>query len=219
MPDVESLADTVTITVIPGFKAPVADAGPDQDAIVPGTTVTLDGSGSSVDRRRTFKTWAWKRLSGSGDSNIVLTDANTAAPTFTADDLAPGVADATHVFELIVTDSADVESSADTVTITVIPGFKAPVADAGPDQDAIVPGTTVTLDGSGSSVDRRRTFKTWAWKRLSGSGGDSNIVLTDANTAAPTFTADDLAPGVADATHVFELIVTDSADVESPLTR
>ena len=45
---------------------------------------------------------------------------------------------------LRVTDSADVESSADTVTITVIPGFKAPVADAGPDQDNIVPGATVT---------------------------------------------------------------------------
>ena len=158
-----TLSDTTRVTVTAPFKAPVAHAGPDQDAIVPGTTVTLDGSGSSVDRRRTFRTWAWKRLSGSGDSNIVLTDANTAAPTFTADDLAPGVADATHVFELIVTDSADVESSADTVTITVIPGFKAPVADAGPDQDNIVPGATVSLDGSGSMVDRRRTIKSWEW--------------------------------------------------------
>ena len=51
----------------------------------------------------------------------------------------------THVVSLRVTDSADVESSADTVTITVIPGFKAPVADAGPDQDNIVPGATVSL--------------------------------------------------------------------------
>ena len=207
--DVESLnADTVTITVIPGFKAPVADAGPDQDNIVPGATVSLDGSGSSVDRRRTIKSWAWT------SETATLTGATTVTPTFVADSLDPGDADVTHVVSLRVTDSADVESLADTVTITVISGFKAPVADAGPDQDNIVPGATVSLDGSGSSVDRRRTFKTWAWKRLSGSG-DSNIVLTDANTAAPIFTADDLAPGVADATHVFELIVTDSADVES----
>ena len=206
--DVESSADTVTITVIPGFKAPVADAGPDQDNIVPGATVSLDGSGSSVDRRRTIKSWAW------ASETATLTGATTATPTFVADSLDPGDADVTHVVSLRVTDSADVESSADTVTITVIPGFKAPVAHAGPDQDAIVPGTTVTLDGSASTVDRRRTFKTWAWKRLSGSG-DSNIVLTNANTAAPTFTADTLEPGVANATHVFELIVTDSADVES----
>ena len=53
------IPDTVTITVIPDFKAPVADAGPDQDNIVPGATVSLDGSGSSVDRRRTIKSWAW----------------------------------------------------------------------------------------------------------------------------------------------------------------
>ena len=208
------LSDATRVTVQSPFANPVANAGPNQDDIVPETTVTLDGSGSTVDRRRSVKTWAWKRSGGTGSSNIVLAGANTVAPTFTAEALAPGVADATHIFELIVTDSADVESSASTVTITVVPGFAMPVANAGQDQDEVVPGTIVTLDGNGSTVDRRRTVKRWAWKR-SGGTGSSNIVLAGANTVAPTFTAEALAPGVADATHIFELIVTDSADVES----
>ena len=134
----------MTITVIPGFKAPVADAGPDQDNIVPGATVSLDGSGSSVDRRRTIKSWEWT------SETATLTGATTATPTFVAESPAPGAADVIHVVSLRVTDDADDVSEPDTVTITVIPGFKAPVADAGPDQDNIVPGATVSLDGSGS---------------------------------------------------------------------
>ena len=197
--DVESSADTVTITVIPGFKAPVADAGPDQDNIVPGATVSLDGSGSSVDRRRTIKSWAWT------SETATLTGATTATPTFVADSLDPGDADVTHVVSLRVTDSADVESSADTVTITVIPGFKAPVADAGPDQDNIVPGATVSLDGSGSSVDRRRNIKSWEWT-------SETATLTGATTATPSFVAESPAPGAADVIHVVSLRVTDDAD-------
>ena len=53
-------------------------------------------------------------------------------------------------------------SSASTVTITVVSSFRDPVANAGSDQDGVVPGAIVTLDGSASTVDpRRRTIKTW----------------------------------------------------------
>ena len=202
------LSDATRVTVQSPFANPVANAGPNQDDVVPETTVTLDGSGSTVDRRRSVKTWAWKRSGGTGNSNIVLAGANTAAPTFTAEALAPGVADATHVFELIVTDSADVESSASTVTITVVPGFAAPVANAGQDQDEVAPGTIVTLDGNRSTVDRRRTVKRWAWT-------SETVTLTGANTSTPTFTADNLEAGEPDVVHVISLIVTDSADVVS----
>ena len=212
--DVPSVADTVTITVTSGFADPVAEAGPAQSGIGSGTTVTLDGSGS-VDRRRTLKSYAWTRTGGSGDDSVALSDAGAAQPTFTADDLADGADDVTHVFSLVVTDSADVPSVADTVTITVTSGFADPVAEAGPAQSGIGSGTTVTLDGSGS-VDRRRTLKSYAWTRTGGSGDDS-VALSDAGAAQPTFTADDLADGADDVTHVFSLVVTDSADV--PLCR
>ena len=210
--DVRSVADTVTITVTSGFADPVAEAGPAQSGIGSGTTVTLDGSGS-VDRRRTLKSYAWTRTGGSGDDSVALSDAGAAQPTFTADDLADGADDVTHVFSLVVTDSADVRSVADTVTITVTSGFADPVAEAGPAQSGIGSGTTVTLDGSGS-VDRRRTLKSYAWTRTGGSGDDS-VALSDAGAAQPTFTADDLADGADDVTHVFSLVVTDSADVRS----
>ena len=200
--DVESPASTVTITVVSSFKDPVANAGPDQDEVVPGTTVTLDGSGSSVDPRRTVKTWAWT------SETATLTGANTSTPTFTADNLEAGDPDVVHVISLIVIDSADVESPASTVTVTVVSSFRNPVANAGPDQDEIVPGTTVTLDGSGSSVDPRRTVKTWAWT-------SETATLTGANTSTPTFTADSLEAGDPDIVHVISLIVTDSADLES----
>ena len=200
--DIESSASTVTITVVSSFRNPVANAGPDQDEVVPGTIVTLDGSGSSVDPRRTVKTWAWT------SETATLTGVNTSTPTFTADSLEAGDPDVVHEISLIVTDSADVESSASTVTITVVSSFRNPVANAGPDQDEVVPGTIVTLDGSGSSVDPRRTVKTWAWT-------SETATLTGANTSTPTFTADSLEAGDPDVVHEISLIVTDSADVAS----
>ena len=197
--DEVSEPDTVTITVIPGFKPPVADAGPDQDNIVPGTTVNLDGSASTVDRRREIKSWEWT------SDTVTLTGATTETPTFVADSPVPGAADVIHVVSLRVTDDADEVSEPDTVTITVIPGFKPPVADAGPDQDNIVPGTTVNLDGSASTVDRRREIKSWEWT-------SDTVTLTGATTETPTFVADSPVPGAADVIHVVSLRVTDDAD-------
>ena len=196
------LSDTTRVTVQSPFANPVANAGPNQDEVVPKTTVTLDGSGSTVDRRRSVKTWAWT------SETVTLTDADTATPSFTADDLAPGVADVTHVISLRVTDDADDISEPDMVEITIVPDFAAPMANAGPDQDDIAPGATVNLDGSASTADRRREIRTWAWS-------SETVTLTDANTATPDFTADSLEPGEADVTHVISLRVTDDGDVVS----
>ena len=94
-----------------------------------------------------------------------LTGATTETPSFVAESPAPGAADVIHVVSLRVTDDADDVSEPDTVTITVIPDFKAPVADAGPDQDNIVPGDGVWMAGA------------TLWERT----------LTGATTATPTF--------------------------------
>ena len=299
--------DTVTITVTSPFADPVADAG-DPQTVAPGATVTLDGSGSTVDRRRTISSWAWTRTGGTGGP-VNLSDASAELPSFTADTLAPGAEDVTHTFTLTVTDSAgktdtdtvmvtiaipnkppvadagpdqtvasgamveldgsgsddpdgsikfyewrrtggsaaanpplalfdfdttrpyftaatltagdvdrtviftltvtddDDAEATDTVTITVTSPFADPVADAG-DPQTVAPGATVTLDGSGSTVDRRRTISSWAWTRTGGTGGPVN--LSDASAELPSFTADTLAPGAEDVTHTFTLTVTDS---------
>ena len=100
------------------FVDPVANAGPDQPMVASGTTVTLDGTGSAVDQRRTITSYAWRRMSTTGES-VALSSTSAAQPTFTADTLAPGATDVSHVFELTVTDNAgDIDT--DTVTVTII---------------------------------------------------------------------------------------------------
>ena len=112
-----STADTVTITVTaPANQAPVADAGAAQTVASGTDPVTLDGTASS-DPENQALTYAWTAPAG-----ITLTGANTANPTFTAPALAAGDADLTLTFELIVTDSLGLASTADTVTITVLSG-------------------------------------------------------------------------------------------------
>ena len=204
--DIVSEPDTVSVTIVAAFAAPIANAGPDQDDIVPGMTVNLDGSASTADRRREIRTWAWT------SETVTLTDADTATPDFTADSLEPGETDVTHVISLRVTDDGNVVSEPDTVSVTIVAAFAAPIANAGPDQDDIVPGATVNLDGSASTVDRRREIRTWAWT-------SETATLSDADTATPTFTADNLEPGDANATHVISLIITDNANVESSVSR
>ena len=203
---VSSEVDEVEILVSPNL-APVAKAGPDQ-TVASGAKVTLDGSGSSHEDRF-IVSYLWTRTGGSGDSTVALNGVNTARPSFTPDTLAPGAADVTHVFSLVVWDNHynGVSSEADEVTITVESLIKAPVAEAGDDQE-VAPGDTVRLDGSGSTEDRRATLS-YAWERTGGTTGAS-VALSDPSAEQPTFTADSLAAGADDVTHEFTLTVTDN---------
>ncbi len=187
-----SAADTVTITVT--NDPPIANAGTDQ-AVLVATQVTLNGSSSSDPDGHTPLTYGWMQTSG---TSVTLTGADTAQPTFTA----PSIA-GTLTFSLVVTDSLGVVSEPDTVTITVTNGE--PVAHAGEDQTVLV-GTQVTLDGSSSSDPDGHTPLTYGWTQTSG----TLVTLTGADTAQPTFTA----PSTAD-TLIFSLIVTDSMGLVS----
>ena len=160
-------------------------------------------------RRRTPLTYAWTRTGGTSTVNGTLEDATTVTPRFTVETLTDGAEDVTHILTLTVTDSADVTAT-DTVTVTVVSDFAAPVAIiTGEEEREVATGGTVDLDGSTSTVDRRRTPLTYAWTQSSGTGGS----LADATTATPIFTANILEDGDPDVIHVFTLTVTDSADV------
>ena len=213
--DARSVADTVVITVTPGNIRPVANAGPDQ-TVLSGATVTLDGSGSSDNGSIRSYSWGrgggtseiWNILEGPDNVKTVYVTGEEATTSFTADILAADASDVTHVFYLIVEDDQGEQSYVDSVTITVTTNL-APVADAGEDR-TVVSGATVTLDGSGS-LDQDGTIDTWAWTRSDGTGGTGDtVVLTGADTAEPTFTADTLVSGASDVIHVFSLIVTDN---------
>ena len=198
---VKSWGDAVTITATSRTNA---DAGPDQ-TVASGALVMLDGSGSTADPRRTIASYGWVRTSG--DATATLSGADTATPSFTAETLVDGAADATHVFTLTVTDSAG-GTDTDTVTITVTSEFADPVAEAG-DPQSVRAGATVTLDGSGSTVDDRRTITSYSWTRT---GGTSSVTgtLTGETTAKPSFTAEARDAGAPAVTHILTLTVTDS---------
>ncbi|MCY4374767.1 MAG: fibronectin type III domain-containing protein, partial [Spirochaetaceae bacterium] len=95
-----------TTEPVPGNRAPVADAGPDQ-TVADGATVTLDGSGST-DPDGDALTHAWTQRSG---PPVTLSDPTAARTTFTAPS-APAVLE----FALRVADGA---GGRDTDTVRV----------------------------------------------------------------------------------------------------
>ncbi len=198
---VDSVADTVTITVeAPANVAPTADAGGDT-TVASGDTVTLDGSGSSANNVGQTLTYAWTQTGG---TDVSLTGADSAGPGFTAPTLVPGADAAMLVFSLVVNDGI-VDSVADTVTITVnAPANVAPTADAGGDT-TVASGARVTLDGSGSSANNVGQTLTYAWTQT----GGTDVSLTGADSAGPGFTAPTLVPGADAAMLVFSLVVND----------
>ena len=122
-----------------GTHKPVANAGPDNTALVT-NLVTLDGSLSS-DVDGDPLTYAWSITSKPALSAAVLSDATVVNPTFTADK--PG----SYVLQLIVNDGT-VDSAPDTVTITV-PGCVG-VAPASAAQEATL---EVTITGSNTNFE------------------------------------------------------------------
>ena len=153
---------------------PVANGGADQ-WVIAGSTVTLDGTGSTDPDGSTLA-YAWTQLAG---TPVTLTGADTATPAFTAPDVLE-----TLVFQLTVTDDRGAAVS-DSVDVTI---HLPPIANAGPDQ-IVLPNTVVTLNGAGSS-DPDGTIASYSWTQESGTA----VALTGADTATPGFTSPDV-PG------------------------
>src|SRR5579884_1083409 len=169
-------SDMATVTVSTGNTPPMANAGPNQTAR-PGSTVTLNGSGSSdVDGDQLR--YAWMFIAKPAGSTASLTSINPAAPTFVVDK------SGTYILELIVNDgSSDSLPSLVTITTQNTP----PVANAGPNQVVSV-GAPVQLDASKSS-DVDGDALTYSWTLVARPQG-SSATLANANAVNPTFTAD-----------------------------
>ncbi len=98
--------ETLTRQVRTGNGAPVVDAGPDQIG-VPAGQIALDGSGS-FDPEGDPITFEWVQIAGPA---VALSGANTARPTFTAEE------GQSYSFRLTVTDDKGAKGI-DTVTVT-----------------------------------------------------------------------------------------------------
>ena len=181
-----------------GNRPPVANAGPDQTALVVGQMVTLDGS-QSTDADGDPLQYDWSLMVPTG-SHTALADSTAIHPTFVVD--LPG----TYTAQLIVRDGT-VDSAPDTVTITML--NSRPVANAGPDQ-AVVVGDTVHLTGSKSS-DVDGDLLTYHWSVFSAPVG-SHATLLNPQSVTPDFVVD--LPG----TYVMQLIVRDGTVDSAPDT-
>ncbi|MCD6288268.1 MAG: hypothetical protein J7M12_04050, partial [Candidatus Hydrogenedentes bacterium] len=174
---------------------PVSDAG-DDDSVLAGQTVRLDGTGSS-DGNGDPLTYTWTQVSG---PTVLLDDTTKARPRF----VAPGVTATTTVeFDLVVSDGIE-ESAADRVSITIAPAPNTPpTADAGPDQ-TVDELALVTMDGT-NSADPDGDSIGYSWSQVSG----PTVTLSGRHTSVPTF----YAPSVYVSTDlVFQLVVNDGTD-------
>ena len=188
----------------PTNRAPTANAGPAQ-TVNEFAQVTLDGSGSLDPDAGTTLTYSWSQQSG---TNVALSNASAAAPTFDAPDVTAVNTPEVLRFQLTVSDGS--LSSTDTVDITVEDNGQGtnslPTADAGPDQ-AVLESVAVDLDGTASSDPDPGDMLSYSWMQTVG----PNVALTGGNTAQPSFTSPDVAAGNP-ATLTFELTVNDGTD-------
>src|SRR5205085_8258874 len=135
-----SAAAQVKISVnLSSNQPPVANAGANQNVLLPANSAKLDGS-ASTDPDGTIAFYSWTRKDGPSAETIA--NVNTATPTVS------GLVAGQYTFELTVTDNRGVSTKAQ-VKITVKEGTnELPVADAGVDQTVTLPLSGVKLDGT-----------------------------------------------------------------------
>lgn len=184
------VTDDVTVTVRADDDAPTASAG-DSYQIEEGQFAHLSGVG--LDPEGQGLSYEWIQVSG---PEVQLDDPSAAEASF----LTPNeVRNTDIVFELHVSDG--VNTSVDTITITVEADDDAPSADAGAD-DVFPAGSPVTLGGSGT--DPEGEGLTYSWVQTEG----PSVVLFNAESPTPSFNA----PGGLGGTIVFELHVSDGVN-------
>lgn len=182
----------------PVNKPPIANAGKDSSIILPGNSITLDGS-ASTDPDGTITAFQWRKISGPA-SFILKTPG---AVQTIADSLEKDV----YQFELKVTDNSGL-SAQDTVQITVndrLQTNRPPVANAGADQIIILPTNSSTLDGS-ASTDPDNNITNYIWTKISGPGSSDIASSTSVQTQVSN-----LVEGV----YQFELTVKDNGGLLS----
>ena len=187
----------------PTNRAPTANAGTAQ-TVNEFAQVTLDGSLSS-DPEGTMLTYSWTQQSG---TNVALSSASVAAPTFDAPDVTAVNTPEVLRFQLTVSDGSLSSSAA--VDITVEDNGQGinstPIADAGPDQ-SVLELVAVNLSGTASSDPDPADTLSYAWIQMAG----PNVPLTGSNTPQPSFTSPDVTAG-SPVTLRFELTVNDGTD-------
>jgi PKD repeat protein len=199
---------TATVSTLVTNAAPVAEAGPNQNAGV-GAAVTLSGAGSTDPDGHTPLTYRWSQLSG---PVVALTGANTAAPSFTA----PG-APATLQFSLLVTDARGLAASGSSIVTVIVANTTISGLSATSDTPATVGVATrfTATIGAGSSV-------TYTWRfgdGVTATGPAVSHVYTSAGRYTATVTAINSLGGAVATTTIQVLDVPAQAlSISGPIT-
>ncbi|HYG03912.1 MAG TPA: PHB depolymerase family esterase [Chryseosolibacter sp.] len=179
--------DYVTISVS-GSTPPTVNAGADKLVRLPSTSTTITASASDDG---TVVSYQWTKVSGAA---CVMS--NTTSPTLKLSGLSSG----SYTFRLQVKDNDGNIGSDDVNVIVDAP----PVANAGLDQDIVLPLTNnLVLSGSGTDTDG--TIVKYLWSKYSG----PNISMTY------TTTKDVVITRLYEGTYVLKLTVTDNLGVTS----
>jgi hypothetical protein len=194
-----SPSDTVTIHTEPTNSTPVANAGPDQSSRI-GLTVALD-AGASRDPDGDALSYEWTFVSRPDGSTTNLLGADSEQASFFVD------VEGQYVAEVSVCDGRGA-CSTDAMVVAAA-GNTVPVAVPGPNQE-VDAGTTVQLDGSGSS-DADGDALSFAWSLTAAPSG-SAARLTGASGDTPSFLAD------VGGDYVVQLIVDDGRAASAPAT-
>jgi len=180
-------SSTSTQEPVPTNAAPVANAGSDKSITLP--TNTLSVTGSATDSDGTISSYSWTKKSGS-----TVTLSGTSTKTLALSNLVAG----TYVFTLTVKDN-DGATDTDDVTVVVKSATNsAPVANAGPNIQVLLPTTTATIKGS--ATDANNNISTYSWSKVSGGS-----VSMSGNTSATLSLS-----GLQSGTYTFRLTVKDT---------
>ncbi|XP_028836515.1 dyslexia-associated protein KIAA0319 isoform X2 [Denticeps clupeoides] len=191
--DTEGLTDSTTVSVRvtrPSQDSPpVANAGLDEVITLPLDHLILNGNMSKDDL--SISSYLWTLHPNSQAKAVTLQGVRSPFLQLS------GLQEGQYTFQLTVVDSGGQENSS-TITVTVLPENRAPVAVAGSDRQLILPVSSVTLDGSSSSDDQG--ISSFRWDVISGPPGAK---IQDANNAATVVT------GLRAGTYKFKLTVKD----------
>lgn len=202
---VNSQANAVLIRVRDiNQSRPVAVAGPDQ-VVTPGSQVQLDGSSSYSAYGRPLS-YHWHIMSKPDYSQASLSDKTAAQPSFIADSAGD------YLVRLVVNDGInnnirsldDVYQDRLIVHVTM---NRLPIADGGADQ-SVTTGTTVSLDGSGSSDPENATLS-YQWSLIK-QPADSTATLAATDTVSTSLTPD------RDGDYLVRLVVNDALEDSDP---
>ncbi|NXG38819.1 K319L protein, partial [Dromaius novaehollandiae] len=195
--DGASNSTTASLTVNKAVDyPPVANAGPNQVITLPQNSITLYGNQSTDDHSIVSYEW----LLSPNSKGKVMEMQGVRTPVLQLSAMQEG----DYTYQLIVTDSAGHQSTAEVTVIVQPENNKPPKADAGPDKELTLPVDSTTLDGSKSSDDQK--IVSFLWEKTRGPDG---VKLENANSSVATVT------GLQVGTYEFTLSVKDERNLQS----